>query len=313
MKLFLDYCKKCITNWLIKLICGSSLTNTVIRNRITKHFIKRIYMKSLWGNKSTNALLYDTMFIVHIPDPVYETIKDELIAIVYYTVLELEYILKNKVNSNKFPNVNNPHSPYWQFVFQNAPIDSKVGDAIVKEDFFEIKSTTFPAGRDQNTKDEGGPVSIKSLRSRGGDTYINMDAFDGVKRLCEGEFVVPFGMLKLRNAASNKSQSVYLTLSVTNSSFLVNGKMTDTYNMTTNEIYITGKNASDFYKEVPTLRIANSHVMTPQVHVTYLGGDVFVKATGDVTFLNNRINDRDVRIPRGSVIVINRNILIEIK
>lgn len=297
----------------ITLICGSSLTNTVFRNRIAKHFIKRIFLKSLWGNRLTNGLLYDTMFIIHIPDSTYEEVKNELIAIVYYTVIELEYILKKKVNPANFPNAMRPHSPYWQFVFQNAPIGSKVGDTIVTEDFFKIESATFPAGRDENTKDDGGPVSIKSVRSKGGSQYVNLDAFDGVKKLCEGEFVVPFGMLRLCNNSSSDRQTVYLTLSITNSSFLVNGKMTNSYNMSTNEIYITGKSASNVYKGVPTLRIADNHVMTPQVHVTYLGGDIFLNATGDVTFLNRRIDNRDVRIPKGSNVVINQNIIIEIK
>lgn len=298
---------------MLKLICGSSLTNTMIRNKIAKHFIKRIFVKSIWGNKSTNALLYDTMFTVHIPDSTYEEVKNELIAIVYYTVIELEYILREKVNSAKFPNANRPHSPYWHFVFQNAPVGSKVGDVTVTEDFFKIESATFPAGRDENTKDDGGPVSIKSVRSKGGSQYVNLDAFDGVKKLCEGEFVVPFGILKLRKNISNDSQKVYLTLSITNSSFLVNGKNTNSYKMSTNEIYITGKSASDVYKGVPTLRIADNHVMTPQVHVAYLGGDIFLNATGDVTFLNKRIDNRDVRIPKGSNVVINQNIIIQIK
>lgn len=312
MKLILEYFKKKALNYM----CGSTLTNTKIRNLIALHFINSIRQKSITGNSKTNLLSYDTMFTVYLPEQTYRKIKGQLIMIVKAASSELEYILKDKVDPKKFPNYNLPHSPYWQFVFQQVPVGSKINNKEVMEDFFEIESETFPLGRDQNTKDDNGVVSIRSKKSVGiGDTSINMEAFDGVKPITEGEYVVPFGkFLKGQGLSSNSSNShdALLTLTIKNASFLVNGERTKTYSMTTDELYIAGKDANDMLNGVKVLRISDSHIMTPQVHISCQGGDIAIDANGNVRYLNKPIGHSSVKIVKGSSILINDTIQIVI-
>ncbi len=312
MKLILDYYKKKALNSL----CGSNLTNTKIRNMIALHFIESIWQKSITGNNRTNLLSYDTMFTIYLPEKTYKKIKGQLIMIVKAATSELEYILKTKVASKKFPNYNLPHSPYWQFVFQQAPIGSKINNKEVLEDFFYIESETFPLGRDQNTKDNNGKISIRSKKSAGiGDTSINMDAFDGVKPITEGEYVVPFGkILKGQGLSSMSSNShdALLTLSIKNASFLVNGERTSTFSMTTDEIYIAGKNANDILNGVKVLHILDNHIMNPQVHISCQGGAIAVDANGNVRYRNKMIGHSSINIVKGSSILINDTIQIVI-
>lgn len=309
MKLFFELCKMRILNC----ICGSSFTNTKIRNLIVIHFIKSIQEKSIIGNRDTNQLLYDTMYTIYLSAPVYSRKSRELVAIVYATAKEFERILKTKVDPKKYPNYNQSHSPYWQFVFQDAPIGARVANADVTEEFFRIDSDTFPAGRDSNTSDTEGVISIRSIRSAVQDVYINKDAFVGVEKVCEGEFVIPFGMLYSTNVPMPNRQVTYLTLTIKNASFLVNGGKTSTFQMTTNELYIAGKNASDNHNGAPVLRIADNHVMNPQVHITYLAGTIRIDANGDVSYRNRRISNTNVEITRGSSILINQAIQIVIR
>ena len=310
MKLILEYFKKKVLNSL----CGSTLTNTKIRNLIALHFINSIRQKSITGNRDTNFLSYDTMFTIYLPEKNYKKIKGQLIMIVKATTCELEYILKTKVDSKKFPkNYNLPHSPYWQFVFQQAPVGSKINDKEVMEDFFDIESETFPLGRDQDTKDINGKVSIRSKKSAGiGDTTINMEAFEGVKPITEGEYVVPFGKIINGQGLSNNSHDALLTLTIKNASFLVNGEKTKTYSMTTDEIYIAGKNANDMLNGVKVLHISDSHIMNPQVHISCQGGDIAIDANGNVRYRNKTVGHSSVKIVKGSSILINDTIQIVI-
>lgn len=313
MKLILEYFKKKALNYMY----GSTLTNTKIRNLIALHFINSIWQKSITGNSITNLLSYDTMFTIYLPEKTYKKIKGQLIMIVKAATCELEYILKTKVNPQKFPNYNLPHSPYWQFVFQQAPVGSIIKNKEVMEDFFDIESETFPLGRDQNTRDDNGIVSIRSKKSAGiGDTSINMEAFDGVKPITEGEYVVPFGIfLKGQGLSSDSSntQDALLTLSIKNASFLVNGEKTNTYSMTTDEIYIAGKNANDMLNGVKVLHISDSHIMNPQVHICCQGKDVAVDANGNVRYRNKTIGHSSINIVKGSSILINDTIQIIIR
>lgn len=313
MKLFLDQCKKSILNY----VCGSSLTNTKIRNLIALHFIKSIRKKSIVGNNVTNSLSYDTMYMIYIPDAVYKKIRRELIMIVQATTREFEYILRTKVDKEKFPNYNQPHSPYWQFMFQPVPKGSQIpgSNVVVKDDSIAIESETFPEGRDQNTVDNDNQVrvSIRSQRSVGmNQTYFNKNAFIGINQVSEGEFVVPLGVSSTTQEQSVNRQSVLLTLSISNASFLVNGNKTKTYHMTTNELYVSGKNANDNYNGVRVLRIADNHIMNPQVHIKYVGGIISLDANGDVSCRNRKIGNTSVTITKGSSILINKTIQIVI-
>lgn len=310
MKLILEYVKKKVLNYM----CGSTLTNTKIRNLVALHFINSIRQKSITGNSRTNLLSYDTMFTIYLPEKTYNKIKGQLIMIVKAITSELEYILKAKVDPKQFPNYNLPHSPYWQFVFQQVPVGSKINDKEVMEDFFYIESETFPPGRDKDTKDNNRIVSIRSKKSAGiGDTSINMEAFDGVKPITEGEYVVPFGkFLKGQGLSSNSSnsQDALLTLSIKNASFLVNGEKTNTYSMTTDEIYIAGKNANDMLNGVKVLHISDNHIMNPQVHISCQGKDIAIDANGNVRYRNKAIGHSSVNIVKGSSILINDTIQI---
>lgn len=311
MKLILEYYKKKALNTL----CGSTFTNTKIRNKIALHFIESIRHKSIVGNKETNTLSYDTMYTITIASPIYERISKELIMIVYATVKELEYILKTKVDPAEFPNYNRPHSPYWQFVFQDATIGSKVGNEDVTEDFFKIESETFPTGRDKNTVDTGGQyiVSIRSQKSTVTDkAYINKDAFWGVEEVSTGAFVVPFGKLYSPGTSLSNGKATFLTLSIKNGSFIVDGKKSSEFQMTSSELYIVGKNSKDTYNGAPAVRIADDHVMIPQVHIIYIAGKIKVDGVGDVTHLNERVGNTSIEISKGSTLMINRKIQIKI-
>ena len=312
MKLYLEQFKMSILNYL----SGNSLTNKKIRNLIALHFINSIRQKSITGNSKTNFLSYDTMFTVYVSEKTYKNIKGQLIMIVKAATSELEFILKEKVNPQKFPNYNLPHSPYWQFVFQQAPVGSKINNKEVMEDFLEIESETFPLGRDSNSKDDNGVVSIRSKKSVGiGEKSINMEAFDGVKPITEGEYVVPFGkFLKGQGLSNNLSNShdVLLTLSIKNAFFLVDGVKTKTYSMTTDEIYIAGKNANDILNGVKVLHISDSHIMNPQVHICCQGKNIAVDANGNVRYRNKTIGHSNVNIVKGSSILINDTIQIVI-
>lgn len=314
MKLILEYFKKKALNY----FCGSTLTNTKIRNLIALHFINSIRQKSITGNKETNFLSYDTMYTVFLPESTYKKSRKELIMLVKATTKELEYILKTKVDSQKFPNFGLPHSPYWQFLFQPVPQGSKIPgrDQLLPNNSIFIESETFPEGRDKNTKDQGNQVrvSIRSKRSTGmNETYFNKDAFVGVNPVSEGEFVVPFGKLSSNTEANTNRQSPLLTLSISNASFLIDGKKSNIYRMTTNEIYIAGKNANDTYNGVRVLRIADNHIMNPQLHILYTQGTITVDAKGDVSCLNRRIDSTGVVVAKNSTILINKTIQVEIK
>ena len=314
MKLHIDYYKKKILN----LICGSNLTNTKIRNQIALHFIESIWQKSMVGNIETNTLSYDTMYTIFLPEKIYKKIHKELIMIVKATAKEFEYILKTKVNSDKFPNHDTPHSPYWQFLFQPVPQGSKIpgSDQTISDNSVFIESETFPEGRDKNTKDQGNKVrvSIRSKRSTGmNETYFNKEAFVGVNPVSEGEYVVPFGKSLTNSEALVNRQSALLTLTISNASFLVDGKKSNIYRMTTNEIYIAGKNANDSYNGVRVLRIADNHIMNPQLHILYAQGTITVDAKGDVSCLNRRIDSTGVVVSKNSTILINKTIQVEIK
>lgn len=312
MKLFLDLCKKKMLNY----VCGSSLTNTKIRNLIALQFIKSIINKSINGNKETNMLAYDTMFTIYISSNTYERLKGgPLLMIVYATVKELEYILKKKVNPQKYTNYNLPHSPYWQFVFQDCTIGSKVNNTVVTDDYFDIKSEEFPAGRDKNTVDTGGQyvVSIRSQRSAGtNNAFLNKDAFVGVEEVCAGEFVVPFGISYSPDKPLTNGKVTFLTLSIKNGSFIVDGKKSSEFKMTTSELYIVGKNAKDTYKGAPVVRIADNYVMTPQVHIMYIAGTIKVDGVGDVTHLNKKVGNSTIDIRKGETLMINKTIQIKI-
>ena len=313
MKLLIDYCKKSLLNYL----CGSNLTNTKIRNLIALHFIKSIKQKSIVGNNDTNFLSYDTMYTIYLPQAIYQKTRKELIMVVQATTKELEYILKTKVDSKRFPNYNLPHSPYWQFLFQPVPQGSKIpgSDNVLEDNSILIESETFPEGRDKNTKDQGNQVkvSIRSKRSTGmNETYFNKEAFVGVNPVSEGEFVVPFGKSSFKSGSLQNKQSALLTLSISNASFLVDGERCNMYRMTTNEIYIGGKNANDIYNGVRVLRIADSHIMNPQLHIIYVKGNISIEAKGEVTCRNRKIDSAGLVVSKGSTILINKTIQVEI-
>ncbi len=313
MKLILEYIKKKALNYM----CGSTLTNTKIRNLIALHFINSIRQKSITGNSKTNLLSYDTMFTVYLPEKIYKKIHKELIMIVKATTKELEHILKTKVNPDKFPNYNTPHSPYWQFLFQPVPLGSKIPDSdqTISDNSLLIESDTFPEGRDKNTKDQGNHVrvSIRSKRSTGmNETYFNKEAFVGVNSVSEGEYVVPFGKSLSNSEALVNRQSALLTLTISNAFFLVDGQKTNIYRMTTNEIFIAGKNANDTYNGVRVLRIADNHIMNPQIHICCQGGTIVIDANGNVRYRNKTIGRSSVNIVRGSSILINDTTQIEI-
>lgn len=312
MKLLIDYYKRVILNY----ICGSTLTNTKIRNLIALHFIKSIREKSILGNYDTNFLSYDTMYVVYLPEPVYKKSRKELIMIVQASTREFEFILRSKVDSKKFPNFNLPHSPYWQFLFQPVPSGSKISgnNQIVDDNSMIIESETFPEGRDKNTKDQRAQViSIRSRRSTGmSETYFNKDAFVEVHPISEGEFVVPFGMSSFKREVSNVKQSALLTLSISNASFLVDGKKTNIYKLTTNELYIAGKNANDTYNGIRVLRICDNHIMNPHLHILCAKGNITIEAKGDVTYRHKKIGSNGTVISKGSSILINKTIQLEI-
>lgn len=308
MKLHIDYYKKKSLN----LICGNNLTNTKIRNMLALHFIESIWKKSITGNRETNFLSYDTMFTIYLSEKTYKKIKGQFIMIVKAVTCELEYILKTKVDPKNFPkNYNLPHSPYWQFIIQQVPVGSKINNKEVMEDFFDIESETFPLGRDQNTRDINGRVSIRSKKSAGiGDTTINMEAFEGVKPITEGEYVVPFGKIINGQGLSSNSHDALLTLTIQNASFIVNGERTNTFSMTTDEIYIAGRNANDMLNGVKVLRISDNHIMNPQVHVCCQGGAIAIDANGNVRYRNRPVGRSSVNIARGSSILINDTVQI---
>lgn len=313
MKLLFDYFKKSIVNY----CCGSTLTNTKIRNLIALHFIDSIRKKSIVGNHESNFLSYDTMYIVYLPDTVYNKIRKELIMIVQSATKEIEYILKTKIDSKKYPNYDLPHSPYWQFLFQPVPKGSKIPDSglFIDDNYIKIDSETFPEGRNENTVDQGDKVrvSIRSKRSTGmSETYFNKKAFIGINPVSEGEFVVPFGIYSSKKETPVSRQSTLLTLTISNASFLIDGRRSTIYRMTTNDIYIAGRNANDVYNNIRVLRIDDNHIMNPQLHIQYVNGIITVDAKGEVTYRNRRIESTGVAIPKGSSLLINNTIQIEI-
>lgn len=252
-------------------------------------------------------------------DTIYNKIRKDLIMVVQATTRELEYILKTKVNPKKFSNYERPHSPYWQFLFQKVEKGTRISSSnqIVEDNSILIVSETFPEGRDKNTKDQGNQVrvSIRSGKPKGmNETSFQKEAFVGVIPVSEGEFVVPFSIMSSKTASlDNNRQNVLLTLSINNASFLVDGKKTSTYQMTTNEIYIAGKNANGIINGIGVLRIADNHIMNPQLHILYYEGTITINARGDVNCRSRRIGSNGVVITKGSTILINKTIQIEIK
>ncbi len=312
MKLLVNYYKRKVLN----IICGSELTNTKIHNLIALHFIESIRKKSIIGSSDTNFLYYDTMYTVYLPEVLYTRIKRELIAIVQATAHECECILKNKVNPHKYINYNTPHSPYWQFLFQPVPIGGIIpgSNHMVTDNTFFIASETFPEGRDKDTKDQDNKVrvSIRSKRSTGmNETYFNKDAFNGVTPVSEGEFVVPFGKISSTRVVPNR-QSVLLTLSINNAKFLVDGEKTSTYHLACSEIYIAGKNANNTYNGVPVLRIADSHIWNPHLHIEVTKEGIKINAKGDVNYRDQKVGSTGLVISKGSSILLNKTIQIEL-
>lgn len=310
MKLLLDYCKKRILN----LICGSSLTNTKIRNLMVLHFIKSIWKKSIVGNDATNSLLYDTKYTVFIPDQLFDDISHDLIFVVQSTAREFEYIIKNKVDKKKYPNYDYPHSPDWFFSFQPVPVGTKLPDSdiIMGENTLEIQSETFEIVQTANHASSV-KVSIRSTSSNHTeDIVFNKEAFEGVRHSDDGKYLVQFGILDIERKAVGNSKNAVLTLTSNKDVFLVNDNMTDKFSMISNELYISGRNANDTYKGVQVLRIADKHIMNQQVHITYNEGRIKVYANGDVRYRDKIINNSGVNISKGSAIWLNQSIQIVI-
>jgi hypothetical protein len=82
--------------------------------------------------------------------------------------------------------------------------------------------------------------------------------------------------------------------------------------MTTNELYVAGKNANDNYNGIRVLRMADNHIMNPQVHIKSVGGIISLDAMGDVSCRNRKIGNTGVTITKGSSILINKTIQIVI-
>lgn len=312
MKLLIDYCKKKILNF----VYGNELTNTKLRNLIALNFMESIRKRSIVGNNETNVLSYDTMYTIYLPELYYKRIKKELIFIVQATTREFEFILKKKVDSRKFSNYNTPHSPYWQFLFQPVPQGAKIpmADKMFSSSSIYIDSETFPEGRDKNTRDQSNKVrvSIRSTKSTGmKDTYFNKDAFYGVNQISESEFVVPFGKLS-STSIERQNKNALLTLSISNASFLVDGESTNVYQMTSEELFIAGRNANESYNGVHVLRVADTHIMNPHLHIVYSQGEISISAKGEVSYRNRKIDSNSVIIPKGSSIVLNKKVQIEI-
>lgn len=312
MKLKIEFYKKKLLNK----FRGDSLLNTIIRDEIALKFIESIWQRSIVGNKISNTLLYDTMFTIYLPQNIYKRVKTQMKGIVSSATIELEFLLNDKIAVGKFPNFDTPHSPYWQFFFQAVPDGSKVPGLSDEETDRKIGiiSEVYPEGRDQSSiKADGQILSIRSKKSLGtGNLLIDKNAFKNVEQISEGEFVVPFGVLKKGMVSGPSNKNVFAKLEIKGSSFLIDGNKSQVYDVVDDEIYIGGRNSQASHDGHIVACIDNYKVLNPHAVLKFTQDSILVSSFGDVSYRNQKVGKNGIKVTRGSAILINDSIQIVI-
>lgn len=261
------------------------------------------FLAQLKSETTPNQLLFPASFTIYLEGTDFENRKDGF----PFTVKELVNLFNREIRDRKKARYADyvAHSKFWYFKFNcfpeggNVVIDGKVhetlanGEALIQcqllpdRNLAELNLPRSGSGRrvvttvvDKNPivpTDTGAinPQSIKGVTAKPGFVYVV--EFSDFKDLTNEKFTEP-EPVKQAGAAFGKLQ-VYPG----GPAFLVNDRAVSTFEITTPELYISGKNDAASINGIPVLRLDSDEVFSPHIHLKAVSPGLFkVWANGPV-------------------------------
>jgi len=251
-------------------------------------------------------LLFPTCFYIYLHQSDYEERKEGFGHAVSGIVNMFHDYIRKKMM--KYPDYI-PHATYWRVQF--LPIkdsmftEDKNGKEITvkqKEPFIisTIYSTNISKG---NFGSENFTATRRDSDSRKVEKYnVNPRALIDVERVGDC-FTVKFdkSFEKIRKEIysddrNNMEQFAIAFLTITIGKFFGVEEEKNKYSMTSNELYISGKN--DDRTNLQILKIDNERVLNPHIHIKYNAGVFKIAAFGDVL-----CSERPITLSKGSEIL----------
>lgn len=260
------------------------------------------FLAQLKKETTPNQLLFPASFTIYLSGTDFEGRKDGF----PFTVKELVNLFNKEIRERKKARYADyvPHSKFWYFKFNCFPEGGNVvvngeshetlavGDVLIQCQLLPDKDLA-----DLNLPRTGGRRVVTTVVDQKPVTptetvVINPQAIKGITAKPGFVYVVEFADFK--DLTSEKftepepvkpSETSYGKLQVFpgGPSFLVNDRAVSTYEVTSPELFISGKNDASSINGIPVLRLDSDEVFSPHVHLRAVSPGLFkVWASGPV-------------------------------
>ena len=269
------------------------LTNQELVDKVVLHFQQRMTQES-----TDVTLLYPTSFYIYLNEQDYHGRSEAFAFLVNDFVYKFnELIRQRQTNYIDY----HPHARYWQFQFVEFSENSQVegfGEVVTNLEPKDVFILSFLYPKMEGTSDASdtervvATVHVKDSMQEC-RLAVNWDALRGVDMRANDRFVIPMreasplpppkegGYRPHRQAESLALDSPSFgggrgeaspSLKAENSAFLINGMKQSRYYLTSQELYLSGKNDGDERGGVPVARLDSEYVMVPNARIRYNEG-----------------------------------------
>jgi len=268
---------------------SSGLTNQELVDKVVLHFQQRMTQES-----TDVTLLYPTSFYIYLNGQDYQNRSEAFAFVVNDFVYKFnELIRQRQTNYIDY----RPHARYWQFQFVEFSENSQVegfGEVVTHLEPKDVFILSFLYPKMEGVSDGSdhervvATVHVKDSMQEC-RLAVNWDALRGVDMRANDRFVIPMGTSPLQThplappKGGEWSPAVRMvspsfgggqgeaspSFKAENSAFLIDGMKQSRYDLTSQEVFLSGKNDADIRDGVPVARLDSEYVMVPNARIRY--------------------------------------------